>query len=419
MESRACVCRCPRCAGDLTSRATHQRWLTFMSILNERQKRLYAAERALELGHGGIELVKQVSGLSERTVRRGITEVQGGKAGGSPERVRRPGAGRPASEVIDPAVVKDLNLLLGETTAGDPMRLLRWTTKSTRLIAEELNRLGHSVSHTTVDRLLHESGYSLWGDRKSIEGKQSPLRDAQFGYIHDQVKRFQKAKIPAISVDTKKKELVGPFHNKGRRWGGEPPLVNVYDYPSLAEGPAYPYGVFDESQNQGFVNVGMTHDTAEFAVESIERWWRTLGRECYRGVKGLLITADGGGSNASRSRLWKYRLQRFADQHGLSITVCHYPPGTSKWNKVEHRLFSHISITWRGQPLVSYQTIVNFINSTTTRTGMRVKANLDTHQYETGKRITDKEMDTIALEPHNVHPWWNYTIRPRENPAKR
>jgi hypothetical protein len=388
-----------------------------MSILNERQKRLYAAERALELGHGGIAMVKRVSGLSERTVRRGITELQDGKAGGSPERVRRPGAGRPASEAIDPAVVRDLDVLLGETTAGDPMRLLQWTTKSTRLIAEELNRLGHSVSHMTVDRLLHESGYSLWGDRKSIEGKQSPLRDAQFRYIHDEVKRCRKAKIPVISVDSKKRELVGPFHNKGRRWGGEPPRVNVYDYPSLAEGSAYPYGVFDERQNRGFVNVGMTHDTAEFAVQSIERWWRMLGRQCYPGAKRLMITADGGGSNGSRNRLWKYCLQRFADHDGLRITVCHYPPGTSKWNKVEHRLFSHISITWRGQPLVSYQTIVNFINSTTTRTGLRVRAKLDTHEYETHKRITDKEMDTVDIQTHDVHPWWNYTIRPHEQLA--
>ena len=406
-------CLCDRCSNDEQLRATHRRWVEMMSILNERQRRLYAAEKAVELGHGGIIRMAQISGLSERTIRRGMRELEAGQLAEVSPYARRAGGGRKACEQVDPALLTNLVTLLEETTAGDPMRLLNWTTKSTRSIAHELSEAGHAVSHTTVHGLLRALDYSLWGDRKSLEGKQHPQRDAQFHYLHEQVKQSLRGKTPVISVDTKKKELVGPFHNKGRRWGKTQPLVNTYDFPSLAEGRAYPYGIYDESQNEGFINVGQSHDTAEFAVESIDRWWRMLGRRCYPGSRKLLITADGGGSNSSRNRLWKYRLQEFADRHGLEVTVCHYPPGTSKWNKVEHRLFSHVSITWRGQPLTSYETIINFISSTTTKTGLKVKAMLDTHEYETGKKITDQQMQTLNMRRHETHPTWNYTIQHR------
>ena len=396
-------CACPRCVVDEAFRVTHGRWIEMMSIFNERQTRLYAAEKALTMGHGGITRMAEISGLSERTIRRGIEELQAGSLHAMVERARRPGGGRKLSEEVDPSVVGELELLMGETTAGDPMRLLKWTTKSVRSIAKELNQRGHPVSHTTVHRLLRDLDYSLWGDRKSIEGKQHPQRDAQFRYLYQQVKRCMRAKIPVISVDTKKKELVGAFHNKGRRWGKKQKLVNTYDFPSLAEGRAYPYGLYDEVQNEGFVNVGVSHDTAEFAVESIDRWWRMLGCRRYPNANKLLITADGGGSNGSRNRLWKYCIQQFAERHGLAVMVCHFPPGTSKWNKVEHRLFSQISVTWRGEPLVSYETIINFISSTTTKTGLKVKAELDTHEYHTGKKITDKVMQTVRVRPHDLN----------------
>lgn len=403
-------CTCRFCVHDEGLRASHGRWIEMMSILSERQTRLYAAEKAMAMGHGGITIMAQVSGLSERTIRRGIEELEAGNLDQISERDRRPGGGRKPSEEVDPSLVDELELLMGETTAGDPMRLLKWTTQSLRSIAEALKGRGHSISYTTVQRLLRELDYSLWGDKRSIEGKQHPQRDAQFRYLYQQVKRCLRAKIPVISLDTKKKELVGAFHNKGRRWGKNQRLVNTYDFPSLAEGRAYPYGVYDEVQNEGFVNVGISHDTADFAVESIDRWWRMLGRRRYPNAAKLLITADGGGSNGSRNRLWKYRIQQFANRHGLTVTVCHFPPGTSKWNKVEHRLFSQISVTWRGEPLVSYETIINFISSTTTKTGLKVKAELDTHEYETGKKITDEQMRTVTVKPHKTHPVWNYTI---------
>ena len=406
-------CFCPLCAVGDGWQATHSRWIEMMSIFSERQARLYAAEKAMALGHGGITQVAQVVRLSERTIRRGMRELAAGDLGQFPERSRRLGGGRKPSEAVDPSLVSDLELLMGETTAGDPMRLLKWTTKSLRSIAEALEGRGHAVSHTTVHRLLRELDYSLWGNKRSIEGQQHPQRDAQFRYLYQQVKRCLRAGIPVISVDTKKKELVGAFHNKGRRWGKQQRLVNTYDFPSLAEGRAYPYGVFDEARNEGFVNVGVSHDTAEFAVESIERWWRMLGRRRYPQATKLLITADGGGSNGSRNRLWKYGLQQFADRRGLEVTVCHFPPGTSKWNKVEHRLFSQISVTWRGEPLVNYETIINFISSTTTKTGLKVKAALDTHEYETGKKITDEQLRAVKIRPHDTHPAWNYTIHAR------
>jgi hypothetical protein len=402
-------CACGRCSNDAALRTCHGRWLNMMSILNERQTRLYAAERALEMGWGGINTMAQISGLSERTIRRGMQELQAGllKSG---ERARAPGGGRNRSEANDPGLLKALETLMGETSAGDPMSLLKWTTKSTRVLAEELDRLGHAASHMTVYRLLQELDYSLRGNSKSLEGKQHPNRDAQFRYINREVKRCLRAKIPVISVDTKKKEKVGLFDKKGKRWRRQTPAVNTYDFPSLAEGQAIPYGVYDMAHNEGMVNVGMSHDTAEFAVESIERWWRMLGRGWFPRAQRLLITADGGGSNGSRNRLWKYSIQQFADRHGLDVTVCHYPPGTSKWNKVEHRLFSFISISWRGEPLTTYETVIDFITSTSTKGGLQVKAQLDHYEYETRKKITDEQMETLRLRPHKTHPKWNYTI---------
>jgi hypothetical protein len=414
METDVLLCACPRCYSDEQLRVTHGRWLEIMSILDERQTRLYAAEKALELGHGGIVLVAQVSGLSERTIRRGIRELQAGELAEVGPFARRFGGGRKTSEALDGTLLTDLEALMGETTAGDPMRLLKWTTRSTRSIASALTEQGHTVSHTTVHRLLRALDYSLWGDRKSLEGKEHPQRDAQFQYLHEQVKKAVRGQTPVISVDTKKKELVGPFHNKGRRWRKTEQLVNTYDFPSLAEGPAYPYGIYDEMNNQGFVNVGQSHDTAEFAVESIDRWWRMLGQRCHPRSRKLLITGDGGGSNSSRNRLWKFCLQEFADRYGIDVTMCHYPPGTSKWNKIEHRLFSQISITWRGEPLTSYETIINFIRATTTKTGLKVQAMLDTHEYQTGKKITEQQMQTLKLRRHETLPAWNYTIQHRQ-----
>jgi hypothetical protein len=412
MSAPGVSCACDLCAKNASLRRTHNRWLEVFSILDERQRRLYAAEKAANMGHGGITRLAQMTGLSERTVRRGLAELEAGGLAQVPGQVRRPGGGLKWLEALDATVVTDLEALLGETTAGDPMRLLKWTTKSTRSLARALSGR-HHVSHTTVHRLLRALDYSLWGDTKAIEGRTHPQRDAQFRYLHEEVKRCRQAKIPVISVDTKKKELVGNFHNPGRRWRQQEQRVNAYDFPSLADGVAYPYGIFDEEHNAGFVNVGLSHDTAEFAVESIARWWRMLGCRWYPRARHLLVTADGGGSNSSRGRLWKYCLQEFADHWGLTVTVCHYPPGTSKWNKIEHRLFSHISITWRGAPLTNYETIINFIGSTTTTTGLKVKAQLDTYAYEIGQKVSDEQMEHIRLSPHETHPKWNYTINPR------
>ncbi len=410
VETEFAHCSCGRCTRDAELRVTHERWRNMMSILNERQTRLYVAERALEMGWGGINTLARISGLSERTIRRGVEELQAGRVLLG-ERARSPGGGRKWTEDNDSGLTQALEVLMGESTAGDPMSLLKWTTQSTRSLAADLGRRGHAVSHMTVYRLLHELDYSLRGNSKSLEGKQHPGRDAQFRYINQEVKRCLKARIPVISVDTKKKEKVGLFANKGRRWRRQTPAVNTYDFPSLAEGPAIPYGVYDIAHNEGMVNVGISHDTAEFAVESIERWWRMLGRRAYPHADRLLITADGGGSNGRRNRLWKYSIQQFANRHGLDVTVCHYPPGTSKWNKIEHRLFSFISISWRGEPLATYETIIDLISSTTTKSGLKVKAQLDHYEYETRKKVTDKQMETLKLKLHKTHPQWNYTLQ--------
>ena len=394
-----------------------KRWLKVFGTLNEFQARLFAADKALDLGRGGISRLSALTGLSRTTITKAVEELQSGKPVSPGEgRVRRVGGGRKKVEGEDPGVRDLLEKILEETTAGDPMSQLRWTSKSTRTMAEELSRLGHPVTWVTVARCLDDMGYSLQANRKSKEGPQHADRDAQFRYINRQVKALLKTGDPVISVDAKKKELVGPFKNGGRTWRpkGKPQEVTTKDFPSLAQGKALPYGVYDTGQNRAVVNVGVTHDTAEFAVESIRRWWKMDGRRSYPAAGQLLICADAGGSNGNRLRAWKLHLQQMADQIQVPITVCHYPPGTSKWNKIEHRLFSFISLNWRGQPLINYETIINLIGGTKTRTGLKVKAVLDTNEYETGIKVSDEQLGEIQLRRHKVHPAWNYTISPRE-----
>jgi Rhodopirellula transposase DDE domain len=392
-------------------------WLRILSTLNERQARLFVAQRALELGRGGISKVSQLTGMSRPAIYRGISELRSErewKPSTEPSRIRRSGGGRKPLLEADPKVQRLLKHILEETTAGDPMSLLKWTGKSTRTLAEELTRQGHPVSAMTVCRFLWEMEYSLQGNVKSLEGEQHPDRDRQFRYINRQGKSFQKSGDPVISVDAKKKEQIGAFRNAGRSWRrrGKARQVLTHDFPSLAQGKAVPYGTYDVAEDQALVNVGITHDTAEFAVASIRRWWRMLGRKSYPKAKRLLICADAGGSNSNRSRGWKLHLQEFADTIGIPITVCHYSPGTSKWNKIEHRLFSFISMNWRGQPLVSYEAVVNLISGTRTRSGLKVKAMLDTRTYEKGQKVSNQQIQELNLRRHSFHPDWNYTISP-------
>jgi hypothetical protein len=391
-------------------------WLRVLGTLNEYQARLYVAEKALDLGRGGVTHLSRLTGMSRVTITQGLSDLRGRAdlrvAAG---RVRNPGGGRKKVEETDPAMSRRLKAIVEETTAGDPMSPLKWTAKSTRTIAEELTRLGHPISSVTVGRCLDEMGYTLQANVKSREGSQNPDRDAQFRYLNGQVKGFRRAGDPVISVDTKKKELVGAFKNGGRRWlpKGKADQVSVHDFPHLGKGKAIPYGAYDIARNRAVVNVGVTHDTAEFAVESIRRWWRLDGKRHYSGSRRLLICADSGGSNGSRPRAWKLQLQALSDETGMAITVCHYPPGTSKWNKIEHRLFSFISLNWKGKPLVNYETVVNLIGGTRTRTGLKVKAVLDANRYETGVAVSDEDIAQLRLKRHKVHPDWNYTISPR------
>ena len=389
--------------------------LKVFGTLNEAQARWYVGREALARGRGGLKAIHELTGMSRPTILKGIRELQTRKELGREGRIRKPGGGRKRLEEADPQLEAALERIMEENTAGDPMSLLRWTNKSTLRIAEELRRQGHPVSDETVRRRLAELGYSLQGNVKIREGPSAAGRDEQFRYLNAQVKKHLARGEPVLSVDTKKKERVGNFKNSGATWRpqGEPLEVNIYDYPSWAVGPAIPYGAYDIRRNEGFVNVGMTHDTAEFAVESVRRWWRWFGRRRYPEAKRLLLCADAGGSNGSRNRAWKYHLQQLCDQFHLTVTVCHYPPGTSKWNNIEHRLFSFISLNWKGRPLVSYETVVNLIGATRTATGLRVKAKLDTRTYEPGVKISAEEMERINLRGHRVHPAWNYTIGPR------
>ncbi len=387
-------------------------------LLNERQRRLLLAAGARALGRGGQSAVAEAVGVSRALVRRGEADLEGSDPGLEPDRIRRPGGGRKRADVVDPSLLTDLDRLISPDTRGDPESPLRWTCKSTRELADALNEVGHQVSHALVGRLLHEQGYSLQANVKVNEGRQHPDRDAQFVYLNEQVKAHLAEGAPALSVDTKKKELVGEFKNSGREWEpeGQPVAVNVHDFPDDALGKAIPYGIYDVAQNSGWVSVGQDHDTASFAVEALRGWWRGEGRSRYGRARRLLISADCGGSNGNRSRLWKSELAKFAAETGLAITVCHLPPGTSKWNKVEHRLFSHISMNWRGRPLTSHEVVVDLIRATTTRTGLRVHAELDSRQYETKVQVPDDELARVPLTPHRFHGEWNYRKR-RDKPA--
>ncbi len=386
--------------------------------LDERGRRLWAATEALSLGHGGIATVARATGLAESTVRLGKKELTNpAMATGAPRRVRRHGAGRTPLTAQDQTLLTALDALVEPTTRGDPMSPLRWTCKSTRRLAQELCRQGHQVSHRKVGQLLKALNYSLQGTRKTREGTAHPDRNAQFEYINTRVKDFQHRGQPVVSVDTKKKELVGDFANGGREYQpqGVPEQVRVHDFIDKHLGKAIPYGVYDMTQNCAWVSVGVDHDTAEFAVATVQQWWQRMGCHMYPQAQQVLITADGGGSNGSRSRLWKVELQKLSDVTGLEVSVCHFPPGTSKWNKIEHRVFCHITENWRGRPLVSREVIVNLIANTTTDMGLRVEAALDPNPYETGKKVSDEELAQVNLYPADFHGNdWNYVIKPRD-----
>ena len=399
--------------------AVSERYSRVAGSLDERGRRAVVGAEALALGRGGITAVARATGLARTTIARGIGELRGERPVAGPGRVRLPGGGRKAAKVGDPTLLADLERLVEPVTRGDPESPLRWTCKSLRRLAGELRQQGHRVSHQTVAHLLHGLEYSLQGNRKTREGAGHPDRDAQFAHINASAEAAVAAGDPVISVDTKKKELVGDFKNGGRQWRpkGEPEAVRLHDFALPEWGKISPYGIYDLAQNKGWVNVGIDHDTAAFAVESIRRWWQGAGQARYPGTTRLLITADGGGSNGARLRLWKWELQRLADETGLAITVCHYPPGTSKWNKIEHRLFAFISQNWRGQPLVSYAVILRLIAATTTTTGLTVESYLDTNPYPTGIKVSDAQMETLATCRHAFHGEWNYTISPRPTPA--
>ena len=386
-------------------------------VLDERAERWWAGSEAIARGRGGVVLVHEATGISRSTLRRGIREIATRVADGAEpdERIRRPGAGRKRLVVNQPDLLPALKRLVDPATRGDPMSPLLWTSKSADHLATELRLEGHKVSATTVALLLEEGGYSLQSNLKTLEGASHPERDAQFRHIAAQSSAFMGAGDPVISVDTKKKEKLGPLRNGGKEYQpkGNPERVRIHDFKDEELGKAIPYGIYDIERNAGWVNVGVDHDTSEFAVESVRRWWRSMGSAVYPRAKRLLITADGGGSNGYRTRAWKFQLQRLADESGLEITVCHFPPGTSKWNKIEHRLFCHITHNWRGRPLVSREAVVSLIANTTTKKGLTVQAALDTGSYATGVKLTDAQMATLNLSPASFHGEWNYTLAPR------
>lgn len=384
-------------------------------LLDERTRRITAANEARALGWGGISQVSRACGLSRKAIAKGLREIASGTIP-PPGRIRQPGAGRKEITCLDPRLRDALERLIDPDTRGDPESPLRWTCKSTRVLAAQLGRQKHRVSHTKIAQLLREQGYSLQSNRKTEEGADHPDRDAQFRHINRLAKRALANGDPVISVDTKKKELVGNYLNGGEQWRPVKRPLNVqgHDFPGPEVPRAYPYGIYDIGRNTGFVNLGTDHDTGAFAVASIRGWWRHEGRRLYPAAKDLLITADGGGSNGARLRLWKVELQKLANDTGLSISVCHFPPGTSKWNKIEHRLFSFISSNWRDEPLRDYETIVRLIAKTTTAKGLKVTCRLDRRKYSTGRKIADEEMKRLNLEPHKFHGDWNYTIRPNK-----
>jgi hypothetical protein len=395
-----------------------ERFSAVAPFLDERGRRLVAAAEAFAAGYGGITAVATATGVAPSTIGRGLKELAQDEPS---ERIRRPGAGRKRTISKDPTRLEDLEALVEPTTRGDPESPLRWTCKSVRRLAQALQAQGHEVSRTLVAHLLNEAGYSLQANRKTTEGDSHPDRDAQFGYINTQVTTALAEQQPVISVDTKKKQLVGDFRNNGREYRpqGNPEEVRVHDFLIKELGRAVPYGIYDLAANSGWVSVGVDHDTAAFAVNSIRQWWRTVGRARYPEATRLLITADGGGSNGSRVRLWKRELQKLANKLGLDIMVSHLPPGTSKWNKIEHRLFSFISQNWRAKPLVSYRVIVELISATTTKTGLTVHCELDTGQYPSGIVVSDADMAAINIKRAQFYGEWNYTISPSDHPPNR
>jgi len=380
--------------------------------LNERDRRLALATEAKSWGWGGISAVHEATGVSKATIRRGKAELDDDPAERPADRVRAPGGGRKKAEVVNPELLNEVENLTEPETRGDPESPLRWTTKSTRKLAEQLTETGHPISHTAVAKLLRLLGYSLQSTRKKIEGSQHPDRDDQFRYVNKLASEFLASGDPVISVDTKKKELVGQFAQPGKEWHpqGEPIDVSTYDFPGQADGKAIPYGVYDLTDDSAWVSVGIDHDTSVFAVATIEKWWQRMGKEKYPNARRIFITADGGGSNGHRLWLWKHELARLATTTGLEIVVSHYPPGTSKWNKIEHRLFSRITQNWRGRPLETYQTIVNLISNTTTTTGLTVRCELDPNLYPTKIKLTDQQKESIPITRHLFHGDWNYTI---------
>ena len=394
--------------------AIQRRFQLLAGEFDERRRRLWAAAEAGAIGRGGVAAVARATGIAEGTIRRGIGELESGETL-APGRVRRPGGGRKPLTEADPTLLSDLERLVDEDSRGDPERPLRWTAKSVRQLAGGLRELGHQIHFSSVPKLLRLLGYSLQANQKTREGSHHPDRDQQFGHINEAVEAALRAGEPVISVDTKKKELVGDFKNAGREWRpkGSPEPVRVHDFKDKQLGKAIPYGIYDLASDEGWVSVGIDHDTAQFAVNSIRSWWEHLGRERYPNAGTLQITADCGGSNGNRTRLWKVELQRLADDTGLEIQVCHLPPGTSKWNKIEHRLFSFISKNWRAKPLVSLEVIVNLIAATTTSTGLEVYAQLDERAYPDKIKVSDSELAAVNLRGHTFHPDWNYAIKPR------
>lgn len=392
-----------------------QKFGALRPLMDERMRRLWAGSEAIALGHGGIAVVAEATGMARNTVVAGIRE----QCSGVPcePSIRRRGGGRKRLTEQDPALLTALESLVEPVTRGDPQSPLRWTSKSVRKLAGELCAQGYQVSARTVNRLLRALDYSLQANRKTREGRSHPDRDAQFAHINERTKEFQRRGQPVVSVDAKKKELVGEFKNGGREWQpkGAPEQVNVYDFRTQARGRAVPYGVYDVTANRGWVSVGMDHDTAEFAVGTLRRWWHQMGQGYYQEATEMLIVADGGGSNGSRTRLWKTELQRFADDTGLTVSVCHLPPGTSKWNKIEHRMFAYISQNWRGRPLVSFEVIVNLIADTTTAKGLEIQAELDTNAYPKGRKVSDKELALVRIARDAFHGEWNYMIKPQKH----
>jgi transposase len=394
------------------------RYIALASLMDERMRRQWAAAEARSYGCGGLRAVSRATGISPTTIAIGRTELEVREADPKApreSRLRKPGGGRKRLTAVDPELVASLERLVDPMTRGDPQSPLRWTCKSTTQLANELTRQGHPVSPRTVGRLLKAAGYSLQSNRKTKEGSNHPDRNAQFEHINATVIAFQERGQPVISVDTKKKEIVGKFKNNGREWQpkGEPEEVLVHDFMDKDLGKAIPYGVYDVTENQGWVSVGIDHDTAQFAVEAIHRWWKKMGSKRHRGARRLLITADGGGSNGSRCRLWKVALQGLANRLGIPIHVCHFPPGTSKWNKIEHRMFCHITQNWRGRPLVSHDVIINLIASTVTAKGLRIKAELDPQAYPLGIKVTDDELAAVNIQPASFHGDWNYRVLPK------